>query len=128
MAEKGIMTRFHKSQTGQPVAPRKSQDVGEALNNFSLDGMSLLWRVATDPTHPWHKKHGFEALKTLVNKATPARKELTGEGGGPVEFSLTNLFHSNSLEALPEPTGEVVEVETIKNDSAGRTVGEAEDI
>lgn len=41
------------------------------IEEFSARSLFELYRVATDSAHPWHEKHGFQALRDLVRLTTP---------------------------------------------------------
>ena len=93
-------TRFkpgNKAAAGRRAGWRRPKELTEALDGYTLEGMALLWKVANDPEHEWHKKFGFDALKNLVGHCAPKRKEISGGEGGPVEISLANMFYGNSI-------------------------------
>ena len=93
-------TRFkpgNKAAAGSRAGGRRPKELTEALDGYTLEGMALLWKVANDPEHEWHKKFGFDALKNLVGHCAPKRKEISGGEGGPVEISLANMFYGNSI-------------------------------
>ncbi len=101
-------TRFkpgNKAAAGSRAGGRRPKELTEALDGYTLEGMALLWRVANDPEHEWHKKFGFDALKNLVQHCSPKRKEISGGEGGPVEISLANLFYGDSLPKDDDGTG-----------------------
>jgi hypothetical protein len=54
------------SASGRP--PRVYRALLEELSARSLREM---WRVATDPDHPWHDEHGPKMLRDLVRVCTP---------------------------------------------------------
>lgn len=100
-------TRFkpgNKAAAGSRAGGRRPKELTEALDGYTLEGMALLWKVANDPEHEWHKKFGFDALKNLVAHCAPKRKEISGGEGGPVEISLANMFYGDSLPS--EDSGE----------------------
>ncbi len=87
----------NKAAAGSRSGGRRPKEISEALDGYTLEGLALLWKVANDGEHEWHKKFGFDALKNLVAHCAPKRKEVSGSEGGPVEISLTSMFHSDSL-------------------------------
>jgi len=96
----------NKAAAGSRRGGRRPKEVSEALDNYTVEGLSLLWKIATDENHEWHKRFGFDALKAIVSHATPKRKEVTGNEGGPLDISLPGLFHGNSLPEEEEGEGE----------------------
>ena len=110
MAEekKALATSFRKGDVS-PKGGRKSKEVTEALNNHALNGLDLLWKIATDDDHEWHKQFGYKALQELVRAAAPKRKEMSGPEGGPLELSLSNMFYGDSVN---EDGTETIEIET----------------
>tara|TARA_Y100000385_G_scaffold285185_1_gene344637 strand:- start:930 stop:1289 length:360 start_codon:yes stop_codon:yes gene_type:complete len=96
----------NKAAAGSRRGGRRPKEVSEALDNYTVEGLSLLWTIATDEDHEWHKRFGFDALKAIVNHATPKRKEVTGSEGGPIDLSLPGLFHGNSLPELEDSEDE----------------------
>lgn len=105
---KAIATSFTKGGAS-PRGGRKPKEITDALNNHAINGLDLLWKVASDPDHEWHKQWGFKALQELVRAAAPKRKEMSGPEGGPLELSLANMFYGNSLE---NHSDEVIEIES----------------
>ena len=79
------------------------------LDHFTTESAGLLWEIATNPEHEWHRKYGFEALKTLFNKVTPVRKEPSEPPS--VNVNLANMFSEHSLDS--------VEVKEIEVDTEG---------
>ena len=48
--------------------------------------------VATDPAHPLHLRHAFEALSVLVRVATPERVTHAGKDDSAVALDIGALF------------------------------------
>lgn len=90
----------------------RPRELRDAMDHYSVEGLTLMWEIATDPQHEWHKKFGFDALKHLVSHCAPKRKEITGGEGGPVTLSLPNLFYGDSL---PKEELEIKEAELIED-------------
>lgn len=82
-----------------PKPEHDSREISRVMDDHSVKGLALLWTIAVQEEHPWHKRYGFEALRELVRATTPKRKEISGHDGGPIEFNLKSLFYDNSLPA-----------------------------
>ena len=41
------------------------------LEELSARSLREMWRVVTDPDHPWHDEHGPKMLRDLVRICTP---------------------------------------------------------
>ena len=74
------------------------KDLNIVLDDYAVRGVQALWAVASDPTHPWHVRYGFDALREVVRLCVPKRREVSGSGGGAIDVNLGSLFYSNSLD------------------------------
>ncbi len=107
------MSDIPEIDPNQQIKSRSSKrpdELNEALDDFTLKSAKLLWEIASDDDHPWHKRFGFEALKTLFSKVTPVRKDR--EVSAPNQtVNLQALFHGNSLPT-PVEVKEIPATET----------------
>lgn len=86
---------------------KNTAELTKELDEYAGMSIGLAWEIASNPDHPMHLRFGFEALKLVVQHTAPKRKEITGEGGGPIEMSLSSLFYKNSIPSDSKPAIEV---------------------
>jgi len=73
LVEAGRATRFQPGNRAAIGRGRPRKEVSEVYDALSRRGLGELWLIATDPEHPLHSRHGFEALAILVKLTTPKR-------------------------------------------------------
>lgn len=97
----------------------RSEILNELMDDYAVRVIRELYLIGKDPTHPLYKTRGFEALKVLALKLIPNRKEISGQAGGPVEFSLAEMFKGNSLPERAykvNDRGEIIDGEVVNSD------------
>lgn len=88
-----LVTAEDKSE----LEAKSSQNLSLTMDSYADRGLRKLWKIANDPSDPWHNRYGFDALREIVRLTLPKRKETGGAAAASVEISLGDMFHSNSL-------------------------------
>lgn len=88
LVDAGRDTRFRKGNragAGNPRAGRPRKTLVDKCNRYSEWSLDRLHRIAKNDEDP----RQFDALKELARLTTPRRREVTGEGGGQIDFQLS---------------------------------------
>lgn len=81
LIERGRATRFAPGNQAAKGRGRPPKPYSSKRLRWSEQALRELRRVAFDATHPWHDRHGYDALVALAKICTPKMREHTGRDG-----------------------------------------------